>query len=119
MTNEEYGKIIARNLKRIAYEHHKSQIDIAKDLGLKQSTVSTWMNGTRVPRMPKIDMLCKYFNCSREEIMEEEPHSRTERVSEDEWKILHAFRSLNSTGKSAALSYMTVMSTMPDYKIEV
>ena len=71
MTSSEYGKIISKNLKRIAYDHQKSQADIARDLGLKQATVSSWMNGTRVPRMDKIDLLCHYFNCSRVDIMEE------------------------------------------------
>lgn len=71
MSSSEYGKIISKNLKRIAYDHQKSQADIARDLGLKQATVSSWMNGTRVPRMDKIDLLCHYFNCSRVDIMEE------------------------------------------------
>lgn len=75
MTSAEYGKIISKNLKRIAYDHQRTQADIARDLNLKQATVSSWMNGTRVPRMDKIDLLCHYFNCSRVDIME--PHEET------------------------------------------
>lgn len=71
MSSEEYGKIISKNLKRIAYENQRTQADIARDLKLKQATVSSWMNGTRVPRMDKIDLLCHYFNCSRSDIMED------------------------------------------------
>lgn len=70
---EEYGKIIAKNLKAIMYEHKKTQADVAKDLGINKATVSSWMNGTRIPRMPKIDLLCHYFNVSRADIME--PHT--------------------------------------------
>ena len=69
----EYGKVIARNLKKIAYEHNKSQADIARDLHLNQATVSSWMLGTRIPRMDKVDLLCNYFNCKRSDIMEEHP----------------------------------------------
>ena len=72
MTSAEYGKIISKNLKRIAYENERTQADIARDLNLKQATVSSWMTGTRVPRMDKIDLLCHYFNCTRVDIME--PH---------------------------------------------
>lgn len=72
MTSAEYGKIISKNLKRIAYEHQRTQADIARDLNLKQATVSSWMTGTRVPRMDKIDLLCHYFNCTRVDLME--PH---------------------------------------------
>lgn len=71
MTTTEYGKIISKNLKRIFYEAHKTQADVARDLNLNQATVSTWMNGTRIPRMDKIDLLCHYFNCSRADIMED------------------------------------------------
>lgn len=76
MNEKYYGKIVGKNLKRIAYEHRKTQADIAKDLGLSKSTVSSWMNGTRVPRMDKIDLLCHYFNCKRVDIMED--HSETD-----------------------------------------
>lgn len=58
---EDYGKIIAQNIRRIAWESQKTQADIARDLNLKQATVSSWMNGTRIPRMGKIDLLCHYF----------------------------------------------------------
>lgn len=71
MTEKYYAKIVGRNLKRIAYDHRKTQADIAKDLNISKSTVSSWMNGTRVPKMDKIDLLCHYFNCKRADIMEE------------------------------------------------
>lgn len=76
MTNEEYGRIISKNLKRIAYDHGKTQTEIAKDLGIKRVTISSWMNGTRIPKMDKIDILCNYFNVPRSAIMEE--HSSDE-----------------------------------------
>lgn len=71
MGTEEYGKIIARNLRRIASDANKTQADIARDLRLNKATVSSWMNGTRVPRMDKVDMLASYFNVNRADIMEE------------------------------------------------
>lgn len=71
MTEQDYGKIISRNLKRIFLEHDKTQTDVAKDLNISKTTVSSWMNGTRIPRMNKIDLLCHYFNVSRADIMEE------------------------------------------------
>lgn len=70
--NKEYGQIIAQNLKRIAYDNDRTQADICRDLKLSDSTVSSWFNGTRIPRMDKIDLLTHYFNCTRADIME--PH---------------------------------------------
>lgn len=116
MSQEEYAKVIAKNLKRIAYEHQKSQADIARDLKLKQATVSSWMVGTRIPRMDKIDMLCSYFNCSRAEIMEGNPSTYKMTVSKEEREILRLIRSLSEEGQSAAASYLSVMANMPEYK---
>lgn len=71
MLDSDYGKIISKNLKRIMYDHGKTQSDIAKDLSISKATVSSWVNGSRIPRMDKIDMLCSYFNVSRYDIMED------------------------------------------------
>ena len=70
MSENEYSKIIARNLRNIAFMAGKSHADIAKDLQISKATISSWMNGTRIPRMDKIDLLCHYFNVSRADIME-------------------------------------------------
>lgn len=70
--DKDYGKIISQNLKRIAYENDRTQADICRDLKLSDSTVSSWFNGSRIPRMSKIDLLTHYFNCTRADIME--PH---------------------------------------------
>lgn len=116
MSGNEYGKVIAKNLKRIAYEHKKTQADIARDLHLNQGTVSTWMVGSRIPRMDKIDLLCNYFNVSRAEIMEEAPTSFAERISENERELLHLFRSLSPVGKSAALNTLRGFQSVPEYQ---
>lgn len=73
MTEKEYAQVIAKNLKRIAFERDKSQAQIAQELKIHRATLSAWMNGTRTPKMSKIDMLCRYFGCKRSDIME--PHS--------------------------------------------
>lgn len=79
MNPNEYGKIISQNLKRIMYEAGKTQADVSRDLKISKATLSSWMNGTRVPRMPKIDLLCHYFNCSRADLMED--HKEGEKLS--------------------------------------
>ena len=88
MNTEEYGRIIAKNLKRLAYENRKSQVEIARDLGINKSTLSGWMNGTRVPKMSKIDMLCTYFGCERSDIMEPEGAPKKEAVTEAQAELV-------------------------------
>ena len=71
MSEKEYAKLIAKNLKRIAYENNKTQADVSRDLRISKQAVSSWFRGERIPRMDKIDLLCHYFNCKRADIMEE------------------------------------------------
>ena len=75
MSDTEYAKVIAKNLKRIMYVNEKTQADLARDLKISKATISSWMNGTRIPRMDKIDLLCHYFNVARTDIMEEAGHN--------------------------------------------
>lgn len=49
----------------------KSQIDLINDLGFNKSAVSTWCNGTRLPRMDKVDALAKYFGINRSDLIED------------------------------------------------
>jgi transcriptional regulator with XRE-family HTH domain len=85
MNKDEYTKVIAANLRRIMYDREKTQADLARDLHLNKSTVSSWMNGTRMPKIEKIDLLCKYLNCTRSDIMEPRGKRReTVSVSDDQ-----------------------------------
>ena len=88
MTTEEYGKIIAKNLKRLAYEHQKTQAEIARDLGINKSTLSGWMNGARIPKVSKIDMLCNYFGCTRTDIMEREDAPKKDTVTDEQAELV-------------------------------
>ena len=66
MINEkEFNKIVAQNLRNLIYERNKNQATVAKELGINKATLSSWMNGTRTPKMVNIDMLCEYFGVPR------------------------------------------------------
>lgn len=98
MINErDYAKIIARNLRELMHERQKSQADVARDLGINKATLSSWMNGTRTPKMAKIDMLCDYFDVSRSVLME-----------------IHAPRTNADTTKEQAELIQRVMQADPD-----
>lgn len=71
MSDEEYKKIFSKNLNFFLELNGKTQIDLINDLGLNKSAVSTWCNGTRLPRMDKVDMLAKYFGVNRSDLLED------------------------------------------------
>lgn len=89
MNNQEYAMIIAKNLRRIFYHNGKAQADVSRALGISKATLSSWMNGTRIPRIDKIDLLCHYFNVPRSAIME--PHDDQDYYIEEEAKDLAQF----------------------------
>ena len=66
-----YKKVFSNNLKKYMQMYDKSQTDLIEDLGFNRSSVSTWVNGTRLPRMDKVDMLARYFNVNRSNLLEE------------------------------------------------
>ncbi len=71
MNDDQYKRIFSENLKRYMALNNKNQIDLINDLKLNKSAVSTWCNGTRLPRMDKIEILAKYFNVNRSDLIEE------------------------------------------------
>ena len=106
MTEMAYAKLVAKNLRNIAFENEKTQADIARDLKISKATISSWMNGTRVPRMDKIDLLCHYFNCKRSDIMEDKQgESDLDRISlsHNEYHLILAFRKASPELQDAAL----------------
>lgn len=74
MSEDRYKKIFSTNLKHYMAINNKSQIDLINDLGFNKSAVSTWCNGTRLPRMDKVDVLARYFNINRSDLIEDKPY---------------------------------------------
>lgn len=103
MTNEEYGKIVAKNLKRLAYNSGKTQKQIAKELNIATTTLNTWMNGYRVPKMESIDMLAEYFGVTRNEIMLPYGMVPLDTLSAFERNIILAYRNATPDRKESVL----------------
>lgn len=74
MLEDQYKKIFSKNLRYYMAQHEKDQIDLINDLGFNKSAVSTWCNGTRLPRMDKVEKLAQYFNINRSDLIEEKMH---------------------------------------------
>jgi transcriptional regulator with XRE-family HTH domain len=71
MSEETIRKIFSRNLKRLLDINDKQAADIVRDLKIPFSTVSNWMNGQKMPRMGKIEMLADYLHCDKSDLIED------------------------------------------------
>ena len=122
MSEKEYARIIGANLKRIAYEHGKSQVQMSRELKINKATISSWMNGTRIPRIKNVDLLCHYFNVKRTDIMEEykgesERKALMEIRDKQEMELVLKFRLLNEDGEEALDDYLTMLLMKEKYTI--
>ena len=101
--NEDYFKrIFSRNLKKYMQLNNKEQIDIINDLGFNKSAVSTWCNGTRLPRMDKVDALAKYFSINRSDLIEETTVLQNQNnfyLSDNEIRHMEKYRAIDFSGK--------------------
>lgn len=68
--NSDYRLIFSKNLKKYMELNQKEQIDLINDLGFNKSAVSTWCNGTRLPRMDKVNILAEYLNIKPSDLIE-------------------------------------------------
>lgn len=76
MAEDEYKRIFSKNLRKYMSLNNKTQVDLINDLGFNKSAVSTWCNGTRLPRMDKVDALAKYFGIRRSDLIEDKSESK-------------------------------------------
>lgn len=69
MSEKELNKIIADNITRQMELNNRTQLELAEYMNVSQATVSNWCKGVKMPRMSKIDMICKFFNINRSDLM--------------------------------------------------
>lgn len=69
---------ISKNIKTLREEHNLSQKEFGKIAGVSDKAVSTWENGTKIPRMGAIQKLSDYFGISKSAIIESEDESKVQ-----------------------------------------
>ena len=110
MSDDFYKKIFSKNLRYYMELNQKEQIDIINDLGFNKSSVSTWCNGTRLPRMDKVDALAKYFGINRSDLIEERKNNTSissfiQCQTKDEETLVLSYRELNNTNTKKSVTY--------------
>jgi len=89
---DDFVKIFSKRLRHYISMKETTQEQVAEYVGVSPATVSFWCKGARVPRMDKIDALCKFFDCSRDDLMSENPLPHRVDLSADEWAVIDWYR---------------------------
>lgn len=70
-SNQKIGRTFGKNLRRLLSLKNISQLDLADAIGVSPAAVSQWCSGKVVPRMNKIDAICKFLGVERSDLLED------------------------------------------------
>lgn len=76
---DEQKIIFAANLNRILEIKHKTQAQVADDIGISRAAMNMWCQGVTIPRMPKIQKLARYFHCQVSDLVDPHPGTPEEK----------------------------------------
>ena len=75
--------IFAENLNKYLAESGKSRKEVCEALGFNYFTFTSWVNGSKYPRMDKVELLASYFGCKKSDLIED----KKEKPAEDNGEL--------------------------------
>lgn len=75
--DDKYKKKFSENLIFFMNLRGKTQTDIITDLGINKSVISSWCNGTRLPRMNKLELIANYLDVPFWRLIEDKSKQNT------------------------------------------
>lgn len=113
--------IFSRNLRYQMELNQRSRQDVATALGISYFTVTSWVNGSKYPRMDKVEMLADYFGILKSDLIEEKTDEHREmqkkndtltdivlelRRDEDFLSIVEAIYKMDKEKRSSLLAFL-------------
>lgn len=97
MDAQSIREVFPRRLIHYMKESGKTRRDIERDLSFSYSTIRDWEKGITVPRMDKIEMLAKYFNCKNSDLLtdkKEKPTAADDGLSDEMKQLIERIKML-------------------------
>lgn len=105
-------EIMGRNITRLMNEAGKTRNDVCRDLGLRYSTFTEWVNGKKYPRIDKIEMMADYFHVQKSELIEAQIEKAAtndgDGLSESQRELMEFARGLSEEQAERALQILTL-----------
>lgn len=109
---ENNKNVFAANLNRLMQINGKSRMDLSEALGISYFTITAWVNGTKYPRMDKVEMLANYFGVLKSDLIEEKNlltiFSQPPALNEEEQFLLDLFRRVPEDKRKMVLQMIQV-----------
>lgn len=77
MSEDKQKEIFTKNLNSYIEASGKTQLEIAKSIGVSPQTFNTWCKGIAIPRMGKVQALADYFHINKSDLIEEKTEPET------------------------------------------
>lgn len=78
MSEKEFNQLFAKNLNFFLNLNKKNQLDLAEYIGVSPASVSNWCKGLKLPRMDKVDLICRFFSIQRSDLLEDKAQEQSQ-----------------------------------------
>ncbi|MDF2911117.1 MAG: family transcriptional regulator [Sporolactobacillus laevolacticus] len=98
-TAESERKILASNLTKLLSLSNKTKADVARDFKkyeVSETTVYSWFNAKKYPRIDKIQLLADYFGVLKSEITDDKNQAKKQQLSEAQYLNLPFYESVSA-----------------------
>ena len=125
---ENYRKIFIKNLNTYLNQHEMSQVDLANLLQINKSVVSSWLSGSRYPRMNTMEKIANIFHIEKSDLIEKKTVPPEHEINIDEAikkaygettkDAVRLFTQLDLLDQGQAIGTMKLLLDAPKYKKE-
>lgn len=81
MNEKEIQATFSKNLKHYLKIRNKTQLDLAKAIGVSNTTINNYVKGYNTPRMDKLDKICNYLRIERSDLLNTSSEEEKKKVS--------------------------------------
>ena len=111
MSEDMQKKIFTRNLNSYIEASGKTQLEIAKTIGVSPQTFNTWCKGIAIPRMGKVQALADYFHINKSDLIEDKSPAAPSTLP----PIMEFYNQLNEDGQAEATKRVEELTFIPRY----
>ena len=88
--------VFSKNLKHQMEIHNKTRQEVSDALGISYFTVTSWVNGSKYPRMDKVEKLADYFGVLISDLIEDKknPTAQDDGISKEKQELINFIKTL-------------------------
>jgi len=106
-------EIFAKNLNYYMNINHKDRNDVARDLDLPYTTITSWCKAEFYPRIDKIQLLANYFGIQKSDLVE---HKENSNINKNIPILGTVKAGYNWLAEENIIGYITDKDTVKDYE---